>query len=147
MKMFQGLGLVVIAMSIGGASIAFAESLAEKKKHKEQVEYLQKELDYTNEKCGTKITASFDWSKSKLEDMDKYSAYGYCESALDALESICEDSDGKEAVQKDVKKVVCKFGAKDKRAISLKGGTLEWTMDWEASNNADYIKEYLMKTL
>lgn len=146
MKRFQGMGLFVLGvMFVSGA--AYAESLAEKKKHKEQVEYLNKELEYTNEKCGTKITASFDWSKSKLEDMNTYSAYGYCEAALDALESICEDSDGKEAVQKDVKSLVCRFGGKGSRAITLKKGVLDWTIEWEASNNGDYIKEYLMKTL
>lgn len=138
---------MVLGMAIFGGTLAYAESLGEKKKHKEQVEYLQKELDYTNEKCGTKITAEFDWSKSKLEDFDTYSAYGYCEATLDALESICEDADGKEAVQKDVKKVLCKFGGKGSRSITLKKGVLEWVIEWEASNNQDFIKEYLMKTL
>jgi hypothetical protein len=147
MRSTQGLGFLVIGMAIFGATLAYAENLAEKKKHKEQQEYLQKELDYTNEKCGTKITAEFDWSKSKLEDLDTYSGYGYCESVLDALETVCADDDGKAAIQKDVKKVLCKFGGKGSRSVSLKKGTIEYVIEWDAANSADFVKEYLMKTL
>jgi hypothetical protein len=124
--------------------IAKAESLAEKKKHKEQLEYFQKEVDYTNEKCGIKLNASIDWTGSKLEDFDTYSAYGYCEAGLDALEAICADDDGKTAVRDKVKTYICKFG---KREVGFKDGTLTFTAEWEAANNSDYVKDYLMNAL
>ena len=135
---------VTLLAGITLAKTASAENLAEKRKHKEQMEYLQKEIDYTNEKCGVKITGSIDWTGSVLEDFDKYSGYGYCEEALSALESVCEDQDGKDAVKEKVKTFVCKFG---KREVTLKEGTLTWSAEWESSNNADFVKEYLMKAL
>lgn len=143
-QMFLALALAAFVVP----SLAEAQSLGEKKKRKEQEEYLQKEVEYTQQQCGAKFPVSFDWAKFVLDDMQTYSAYGYCDSVLGALETVCGDADGKEAVQQKVKKVVCKFGGKDKRAINLgKDGTLEWTIDWDAANNEDYIKEYLMKAL
>jgi hypothetical protein len=128
-------------------SLARAESLEEKKKHNYEQEQIDKSADSTDQRCGTKITGQFDWKGTKLEDFSTNSPSGYCEAAFNALSLVCDDKDGKEAVQKKVKKVLCKFGGKDKRAIKLNGSTLEFTIDWGAANNDDYVKDFLMKKL
>jgi hypothetical protein len=93
------------------------------------------------------MTGAFDWAGSKMEDLATYSPSGYCESAYTAPVQVCGDKDGKEAVQQKVKKVLCKFGGKGKRVLKLNGGTLEFTIDWDAANNDDYVKAFLMKNL
>lgn len=131
-------------------ALASAQSLEEKKYRKEQEAYLKSEsTDSMNEKCGTKIEVTIDWSKFKLDEIKSknVSTYGYCQPSVNTVRSLCDDADAKPEVVKKVKKIVCKYGGPGKRALTLKGGTLEWTIDWDAANNDDYVKEFLMKNL
>jgi hypothetical protein len=131
-------------------ALASAQSLEEKKYRKEQEGYLkEKSSDPMNEKCGTKIDVSIDWSKFKLDEIKSknVSTYGYCETAANVIWHLCDDADAKPEVVKKVKKIVCKYGGPGKRGMTLKGGTLEWIIDWDAANADDYVKEFLMKNL
>ncbi len=123
------------------------ESLGEKKIWREQEEYLKGEGADMKDVCGKDIPGSFDkptW-KGQLETSN--SVYGYCASLYSTLRGLCGYPDGKEAVQKKINKIECAFGGKDKRALSLSGGTLKMIIDWEASNYDDFIKEWLLKNL
>lgn len=66
-------------------------------------------------------------------------------SPINGLAAICGDVDGKEAVQKQVKKVTCRYGKK--RQLTIKKGVLEFTIDWQASNNDVFVREMLNKSL
>jgi hypothetical protein len=132
-----------------GVGRAYGQSLAEKKYRKDQEAHFQEEnIKPMQDQCG-RIEVSIDWSKFKLEEIEAkgVSTYCYCSSAPDELRRLCADADSKAEVVKKVKKVVCKYGGPGKRSISLKKGTLEWTIDWDAANNDDYIHQYLMKNL
>jgi hypothetical protein len=127
--------------------IASAQSLGFKQKMADQDTQLAEELKTINDACGTTVTAAFDWPTfaNNEADLQTYSASGYCGDAFDAAASLCADALGKEAVTKGIKSVSCKLGKE--RAVELKDGVLTYTLQWDAANNADYIKEYLLKTL
>ena len=53
----------------------------------------------------------------------------------------------KEYIRKNVKKVVCRFGGKGKRRIEVKNKQIHWFLDWESSNNRDYVRQEMLKKL
>ena len=140
---------VWLAISIGGSALTTAaeESLGEKKIWREQEKYLAGEGTDMKDKCGKDIPASFDKPTYKDQLELNYSVYGYCAELYSALRTICADPDGKAAVQKKINKLECAFGGKDKRALSLKDGTLKMIIDWDASNYGDFIIAWLLKNL
>jgi hypothetical protein len=140
---------VWFAIAIGGIAITAAaqESLGEKKIWREQEQYLAGEGTDMKTVCGKDIPASFDKPSYKGQLEGSYSVYGYCGELYSALRTICADADGKAAVQEKISKLECAFGGKDKRALSLKGGTLKMIIDWDASNYGDFINAWLLKNL
>ena len=138
---------LALAISFSVAPAVAEESLGEKKIWKEQEKYLAGEGTDMKDKCGKDIPASFDKPSYKDQLEGNYSVYGYCAELYSALRSICGDADGKGAVQKKINKLECAFGGKDKRALSLKDGTLKMIIDWDASNYGDFINAWLLKNL
>lgn len=148
---FAGLitGVVLLA-----SSLALGEfSLRQKQLMKWEDEVLAKAVEKSDEKCSMKLKATIDW-KSFQAEVDKKldgklsRGFGsYCSMVPDNLWSMCTDADGKTSIQKKIKSYDCKFGGKDKRSISLKGGSLTFWVDWDAANNDNYIKGYLGKKL
>ncbi len=140
---------VLMAMAIAGSMspVAAQESLGEKKIWREQEQYLAGEGTDMKTVCGKDLPASFDKPSYKGQLEGSHSVYGYCGELYSALRTICADPDGKAAVQEKIKKLECAFGGKDKRALSLKDGTLKMIIDWEASNYGDFINAWLLKHL
>jgi hypothetical protein len=139
----------VAAILIGfGATHAQAQSLKDKQYFADQEAALSKEATFTSEKCGTSITAKFDWSSPpKAEDRKTYSASGYCEPTLEAMRRVCEASQaGKDAVKEKIKSVTCGFGSP--RDVALKDGAVSYKIDFNSpGNDADYVFEYLQNNL
>ena len=146
MRKVSVMSAAVIAALIGlGAS---AQSLKVRQYAAEQDAALQvDELAPTNTACQSKITASIDWSKYSESAMGKYSASGYCATALSGIRQICDNKLGLEAVQQKIQRLTCAFGPPGGRTVALKDGTLSFTVDWEAANNEDYVREYLLNAL
>jgi hypothetical protein len=138
---------MMIAMSGVITSAGAQESLGEKKIWKEHEQYLAGEGTDMKAVCGKDIPASFDKPSYKGQLEGSYSVYGYCAELYSALRNICADADGKAAVQEKISKLECAFGGKDKRALSLNGGTLKMIIDWDASNYGDFINAWLLKNL
>ena len=141
--------LIVFVLVLGGFVVPAVaqESLGEKKIWREQEQYLAGEGTDMKTVCGKDIPASFDKPSYKDQLEGSYSVYGYCGELYSALRTICADPDGKAAVQEKISKLECAFGGKDKRALSLKGGTLKMIIDWDASNYGDFIKAWMLKNL
>jgi hypothetical protein len=135
---------VILNISLFPSS-CFAQSLKEKKLFQGEEEALAKELSGIKTTCGSDISASFDWDGAKAEDLSKNSASGYCSAAISALEKVCSDDTGKEAVKSSVKSVVCKIGAK--REATLKDGVLSYVIQWDSANDKDFVYDYLMNNL
>lgn len=138
---------VVMAIAFSITPVSAQESLGEKKIWREQEDYLAGEGKDMKERCGKDIPGSFDKASYKGQLEGSYSVYGYCAELYSALRSICSDPDGKTAVQAKVNKITCAYGGKDKRVLSLSGGTLKMMIDWDASNYGDFINAWLLKNL
>ena len=46
-----------------------------------------------------------------------------------------------------MKKVVVGFGGKDKRALTFTNGTIDYRIDWEAGNGAEFARKLLVQKL
>jgi len=106
---------------------------------------LAKIVERTNKKCGSGISAKFDWTGIPAGALNEFSAAGYCEAALDGIQRVCEETLGKDAVKQKIKSMTCGFGGE--RAISLKDGSLAYTINFNSANDADYVYAYLQKSL
>ena len=138
-------GVVVVTLSIF-SSVALAQSLKDKEYFADQEKYLAGEVTFTNERCGNSLTAKFDWLKPPSpEDRKTYSAYGYCGAALEAVRRVCDSQAGKEAVKQKIKSLTCSFGPQ--RTVVLKDGTIDYEVNFNSSNDADYVFEYLQNNL
>jgi hypothetical protein len=137
--------LTVILIGIGATNVQ-AQSLKDKEYFAKQEESLAKEVASTNKKCGSSVTAKFDWSTPPAaEDRGKYSAYSYCGAALEGMRKVCDSGAGKEAVKEKIKSLTCGFG--QKREVALKDGTVDYKIEFKSSNDADYVSEYLKNNL
>jgi hypothetical protein len=138
-------GAAVIAVAIF-SSVALAQSLRDKEYFADQEKYLLGEVTSTNERCGNSLTAKFDWSKPPTPDERKtYSAYGYCGAVLEGMRRVCDSQAGKDAVKQKVKSLTCGFGPQ--RTIALKDGAIDYRINFNSSNDADYVFEYLQNNL
>ena len=145
MNMNIHVGVALVGLSVL-SSIAFAQSLKDKEYFADQEKSLAGEVTTTNERCGNSLTAKFDWSKPPApEDRKINSAYGYCSEALAAMRRVCDAQAGKEAVKQKVKSLTCSFGPK--RTVALKDGTIDYEVNFNTSNNVDYVFEYLQGNL
>jgi len=137
---------VAVAMLSIFPSVAFAQSLKDKEYFADQEKYLTGEVTTTNERCGSSLTAKFDWSKALTpEERKTYSAYGYCGAALEAMRRVCDSPAGKEAVKQKIKSLTCSFGPK--RTVALKDGKVDYEIYFNSTNDADYVFEYLQNNL
>jgi hypothetical protein len=129
------------------ATAASAQSLRDKEYFAGQEKYLADKVPYVNEKCGTSIAVKFDWSTPpKPEERNTHSAYGYCEATLDGVRRVCEMSaTGKDAVKQKIKSITCGFGPQ--RTIALKDGAIDYKINYNSSNDADFVFEYLQNNL
>jgi hypothetical protein len=127
------------------AEEAAAEAIKEKQVQPEQEAALAKNVERTNKKCGSGFTAKFDWSGLPSGALKEFSVAGYCGAALDGIERVCEDALGKDAVKQKIKSITCRFGGE--RSISLKDGSLGYTINFNSSNDADFVNAYLQSNL
>lgn len=144
MKSLGFFALAAIA-AIAAAASAGAQSLKARQFQASQDEYLTRSVADVSKRCEAQIGAKIDWTAITQDEPGSHSPSGFCGSALDAIGSLCGEAMAKAAVQKGVKILVCTMGGP--RAISLKDGTLTYTMDYDAANNEDFIKDFLKEHL
>lgn len=145
-KISSAVGFILVLTCTTIPSTA-QESLGEKKMWREQEEYLTKEAEQVTSACEKTVTGSFVKPSFKGQLETGNSVYGFCAEAYSALRNICADPDGKAAVKEKISKFECAFGGPGKRAMSLKDGTLQMTIDWDAANYGDFINDWLLKNL
>lgn len=103
-------------------------------------------LNSANRECGVSITVTFDWTGANQKDLSRYSAGAWCGLALEAIERVCSDQPGKEAVKEKIKRLNCGFGPE--RALALRDdGTVDYKINFEATNNGDFLFEALENAL
>lgn len=137
----------ILIISMLGLSFVSAQSLQELEVQAAQNTELQEKLASVNQRCGgATITADIDWQQFSSEDLKAYSAAGYCGEVLSGIAKTCESSDiAMKAVQEKLKSVTC--GHSLPRAAQFDNGSLRFNIDFSASNDADFINDFLMKNL
>jgi hypothetical protein len=125
--------------------VATAAISKEKQIQPEQEAALTKSVERTTEKCGSGFTVKFDWTGAPAGALKQFSASGYCDAALEGIRRVCEDALGKDAVKQKITSMTCGFGRQ--RAISLKDGSLAYTINFNSANDADFVYAYLQNNL
>jgi len=142
----RGYSRMLIALLVGVvATGTHAQSLQEKEIQARQEVGLAKDVEFTNKTCGSEFTVRFDWSAVPAGALEKFSAQGYCDAALEGIRRVCTDAPGKDAVKQSIKRMTCGFGRE--RTISLKEGSLDYTINFDSVNDADFVYAYLVNNL
>jgi hypothetical protein len=125
--------------------VAAAAATREKQIQPEQEAALARNVEHTTKKCESGFTVKFDWTGIPVSALKEFSAAGYCEAALEGIRRVCEDALGKDAVKQKIKSMTCGFGGE--RSISLKDGSLAYTINFNSANDADFVYAYLQNNL
>lgn len=104
MRFSTGLLALVIAFNASGV---FAQSLEVKKMRAGEEAKMSTAVDLTNKRCGTAIKVQFNWAGFDEAASLKTAVAPYCQAALDAIEDLCGDDMGKQAVKEKVKTITC----------------------------------------
>jgi hypothetical protein len=145
MNMRNGSIVTLAGLLVAIALPAFADSLADKKMHADQEADLADRLALTNQACGSHVTAKIDWSTFGEADALKNAVTPYCAAALDAIEDICSDTLGKQAVTEKVKTVTCAGASAP--AASFADGALTFSFSLTPNQNKLLVRDYLEKSL
>jgi hypothetical protein len=136
---------IAVTLAIVGAYSTHAQSLKIRKIQTRQEAELAKDIAFTNKTCGSGLTVKFDWTALPAGALDKFSAEGYCDAALEGVRRVCVDAPGKDAVTHGINSITCRFGSE--RAISLKDKSLDYTINFDSVNDADFVYAYLVNNL
>jgi hypothetical protein len=140
--------LLAFSVVLAATTTVRAESLEEKKYWKEEMDYMNRALDYGKEQCGVKFT--FEWvDKAKLRaeaEKNNNSPNGICDSIVNEVSGICRlGEEEKAAVKAKIKGFAC--GYAKSRTLELKGGIVTFMGNNQQSNFSDWAKPWLMKKL
>ena len=139
--------LATTAMLVVASSTATAQSLEIRKRQAEQEGELSTLVALTNKKCGIDLKATIDASSFSPDEFLQKSAVSWCSAALTALENLCSDAMGKQAVAGAIKSLTCS-GA-PAVSVELTAGDLKYAFPFSSASNANelMIRTYLEKHL
>lgn len=95
--------------------------------------------------CKTSLKAEVklaSFSEQALKQLDVGAA---CGAALKAIESLCDDDDGKKAVKQKIKSVTCQLGTD--LQVDLRGGNLVFTTAVDTHGQQEWAREMLLDRL
>jgi len=109
-------------------------------------EDLAREVARANKQCGSSITVEFDWTGVPAQEIKSRSPSNYCGHAIDAVERVCVDGAGKEAVARQIKRIACGYARE--RSILLQDGVLLFKSDFQpTADRRRVLFEYLQNAL
>jgi hypothetical protein len=144
MKAVYWIGTIT-ALAMLSPAAASSEPMTLRERMASQEARLIRDADNTNKVCEASLEVKFDWEGVKEGDLLKYSAAGYCGAALDGIRQVCGDPAGKDAVKEKIKSVTCGFGAS--RDITFKDGAVSYKINFNSSNDKDFVYEALENAL
>ncbi len=138
--------LAVSSYVVGGFVLSVqAQSLKQRKEQQIQSAVLQQEVDYTNQVCGSDISAEVDWDSFEAYAVSEMGgATGSCDAVLSALESLCGDQLSQQAIQERVDQVVCIKG--ETRDVELMEGTLMFQVQGPDTDDFRYVRDFLVSS-
>jgi hypothetical protein len=147
MTMKMALRMAVVALlTLACAGGAVAQSLKVREQMTAQEKAPLKDVAISNKICESHFTVRFNWTAVPQADLNNYSPEGYCDNGLLlGLRQVCGYAAGKAAVKEKIKHMTCGFGAE--RAISLKNGVLIYKINFNSSNDFDFVYDYLQHDL
>jgi hypothetical protein len=139
--------LATTALLIGASSIVAAQSLEIRKRQAEQEGELATLVALTNKKCGIDLKATIETATFDPDEFLQKSAVSWCSAALTALENVCSDAMGKQAVAGAIKSLTCAGGPAV--SVELTNGDLKYAFPFSSASNANEltIRTYLEKHL
>lgn len=126
---------------------ALAQSLEERKMHADQEQQLASKAELTNKACGFSLKTQIDWATFKSDEVLQKSVVSWCTAGLDAMEDLCSESLGKQAVSEKIKTLTCAGGSEV--SAKLVDGNLTYAFPFSSASNQNklLIRDYLGKNL
>lgn len=145
MKLIWPMGLIAV-LAIGASASAHAQELRVKQRELTEDADLIADAKATNDACGIDVPIKIDWTNAPKDLIMDHSPESFCNAILEGVQRICGDATGKAAVKEKIKAITCGFGPE--RTLSLlKDGMLDYKINFNSSNDADYAYEYLQNNL
>ena len=141
------LKLLATTALLVAASTASAQSLEIRKRQAEQESELSTLVALTNKKCGIDLKAAIDTASFNPDEFLQKSVVSWCSAALTALENVCSDAAGKQAVAGAIKGLTCSGATAV--SVELTNGDLKYAFPFSSASNANemLIRTYLEKHL
>lgn len=141
------LKLVATTVLLAASTLAIAQSLEIRKRQAEQDGELSTLVALTNNKCGIDLKATIETATFNPDEFLQKSVVSWCSAALTALENVCSDAAGKQAVAGAVKSLTCSGAAAV--SVELTNGQLKYAFPFSSASNANEmtIRTYLEKHL
>jgi hypothetical protein len=126
---------------------AVAQSLEERKMHADQEAQLASKAQLTNKACGFTLKTQIDWPSFNANEALQKSVVSWCAAGLDAMEDLCGESLGKQAVSEKVKSLTC--AGNGEVSAKLVDGNLTYAFPFSSASNQNklLIRGYLEKNL
>jgi hypothetical protein len=137
---------LLVAVAVTGARPAMAQSLEERRVHATREAELAHAAELTDRACGTHLKTGFAWSSFAAGQALAQNVVSWCQAALDAMEDLCSDPLGKQAVSEKVKALTC-AGAAAPVASLAPDGTLTFSFSLTPNQNKLLVRDYLDKNL
>src|SRR6185312_6411998 len=99
--------LATSALLAGATSVACAQSLEIRKRQAEQEAELTRLTALTDKACGIDLKTTIETATFTQDEFLQKSVASWCSAALTALENVCSDAIGKQAVAGSVKSLSC----------------------------------------
>ena len=145
----KSLNLVIItgALLLGATSAVTAQSLEVRKRQAEQEAELSRLAGLTNKACGIELKTTIDVASFDADEFLQKSAASWCSAALTALENVCGDAMGKQAIAGAVRQLTCSGGTAV--TVGLSNGELKYAFPFSSTSNQNeqVIRTYLEKHL
>ena len=139
--------IATAALLAGATSVASAQSLEIRKRLGEQETEMSRLAALTGKTCGIELKTAIDAASFNPDEFLQKSAASWCAAALTAIENVCSDAAGKQAIAGAVKSVTCS-GA-PAVSVELVNGELKYAFPFSSSSNQNeqLIRSYLEKHL
>lgn len=139
--------IATAALLAATVSVASAQSLEIRKRQADQDAELARLTALTNKSCGIDLKTTIDTASFNPDEFLQKSVASWCSAALTALENVCSDAAGKQAVAGAVKSLTCS-GA-PAVSVDLVNGELKYAFPFSSASNQNeqLIRTYLEKHL
>lgn len=145
MKFTRSAAIALVLTTL--ATTTLAQSLESRRRYAEQEAELATKTAATGKSCGIDLNSTIDWPSFNTDEIMQKSTVSWCSAGLDALETLCSDPMGKQAVAGKIKSLTCSGAAVV--SVKLTEGNLAYAFPFTSASNINMqtIQTYLEKNL